>query len=122
LHLLAIMLIALQAFPASAQSLDKDLLELNTYDISRTIYFNSTYTGYWVAGGIIAAIIIIKIIAVAAYLYDYYYTPAKVDVNYGQYYQDQGNTVQQAYASHGGFKSRYVLLLQHVLTLSSYVV
>ncbi len=99
-------LIVLEALPASAQSLDKDLVELNSYDIGRTWYFNSTYAGYWLVAGIVGIIIIIKIVAVAAYLYDYYYTPARVDVDYGQYYQDQKYTNQQAYASQGGFYRR----------------
>jgi hypothetical protein len=101
-YLLAAVLLALQTcLPGtSAQTLDNDLLDLNTYDVSRTLYFNSTYAGYWIVGGIIAAIIIVKIIAVGVYLYDYYYTPARVDVDYGQYYQNQGYYQQQAYGSY----------------------
>ena len=102
LYLLAAALLVLQpGLPsASAQTLDKDLIDLNSYDIGRTLYFNSTYAGYWIVGGIIAAVIIVKIIAVGVYLYDYYYTPARVDVDYGQYYQNQGYNSQQAYASY----------------------
>ena len=98
LYLLAAVLLVLQP-SASAQSLDKDLIDLNSYDISRTFYFNSTYAGYWIVSGIVAIVIIVKIIAVAAYLYDYYNTPAKGNVDYG-HYQNQVHNYQQAYASY----------------------
>ena len=106
IHLLAAALLVVQAcLPGTAGQalMDKDLLELNTFDVSRTVYFNSTYAAYWVVGGIIIAAIIIKIIVVGFYLYDYYYTPARVDVDYGQYYQNQGTYSQQAYGSQGGY-------------------
>ena len=105
LILLAAVLLVVQACiqDAAGQTLDKDLIDLNSYDIGRTIYFNSTYAAYWIVGGIITAAIIIKIIAVGLYLYDYYYTPARVDVDYGQYYQNQGQYSQQAYGSQGGY-------------------
>ncbi len=102
--LAAVLLVAQACLPGTAgQSLDKDLLELNSYDVSRTLYFNSPYAAYWIVGGIIVAGIIIKIIAVGVYLYDYYYTPARVDTDYGQYYQNQGSYSQQAYGSQGGY-------------------
>jgi hypothetical protein len=97
---------ALLSAPCLGQQLDSDLMELNSFDISRTIYFNSTYAGYWIVGGIIAAIIVVKIVAVAYYLYDYYYTPARVDVNYNHYYQDQNYLSQQGYASQSNYYRR----------------
>jgi len=75
------------------QELDFDANHIS----SRTLYFNSTYAGYWIIGGIIAAVIAVKIAAAAYYLYDYYYVPARVDVNQNPYYQDQNYLSQNNY-------------------------
>ena len=51
-------------------------------NLGRTLYFNSTYAGYYIAAG--AGLVIMA--AIGLYLYDYYFTAATAKVDTAQYY------------------------------------
>ena len=76
--------------------------DLGNFDLSRTIYLNSTYVAYAVAAGAV----IILIIAIGLYLYDYYYGSSKSDTysstEYGGYYQDPYSYNPYAYVGQRG--------------------
>ena len=77
----------------------------------RTLYLNSTGLAYGVAIGAV----VILVAAVGLYLYDYYYGTARTDPipgyaadkYYQQYYQDQAQNGQYAYADQSQYY-RYV--------------
>jgi hypothetical protein len=79
-----------------------DPAELGSFDLSRTIYLNSTYVAYAVAAGAV----LILIIAIGLYLYDYYYGSSGSDYvpnDYSSYnYQDSYGYNPYAYVSQGG--------------------
>jgi hypothetical protein len=101
--LLLVLLVAVASLPSStAAGFDYDLLDsLGGFDISRTIYLNTTYVAYAVAAGAV----LILIIAIGLYLYDYYYGTSKSDyipTDYSGYYQDPNSYNPYAYAGQGG--------------------
>ncbi len=80
-----------------------DPADLGNFDLSRTIYLNSTYVAYAVAAGAV----LILIIAIGLYLYDYYYgsaksTPSYTATEYGGSYQGQHGYNPYAYVGQGG--------------------
>ena len=100
-----IMLVGLASLPPYTSAFDYELLDpidLGNFDLSRTIYLNSTYVAYAVAAGAV----LILIIAIGLYLWDYYYGSSKSDyipTDYSGYYQDpNGSYNPYAYAGQGG--------------------
>ena len=102
--LLLFMLVGVATLPPSTSAFDYELLDpidLGNFDLSRTIYLNSTYVAYAVAAGAV----LILIIAIGLYLYDYYYGSSKSDyspTDYSGYYQDPNSYNPYAYAGQGG--------------------
>jgi len=76
-----------------------DLQALDANELSRTVYFNSTYLAYGVAVGAVLLIIT----AIGLYLYDYYFVTSRSDpVAPDQYYNpyaDQAQYANYAYAN-----------------------
>ena len=102
---LLILLVAVFTVPSSATPFGYELFdpmtEFGNFDLSRTIYLNSTYVAYAVAAGAV----LILIIAIGLYLYDYYYGASKSDYvpnEYSSYYQDPNSYNPYAYAGQGG--------------------
>ena len=106
---------------ASDEDVDFEIQQMATDDLSRTLYLNSTGLAYGVAIGAV----VILVAAVGLYLYDYYYGTARTDPipgyaadkYYEQYYQDQAQNGEYAYADQTQYY-RYVfseLHLSHTL-------
>ena len=103
-----VVLFAMTSFVASAEETTFDVI---SDDLSRTIYLNSTGLAYGVAIGAV----VILVAAVGLYLYDYYYGTARTDPipgyaadkYYQQYYQDQAQNGEYAYADQSQYY-RYV--------------
>ena len=105
---------SIAAASAEESSNDFDVFNvqpLSSDELSRTIYLNSSGIAYGVA--IAAALVLVA--AVGLYLYDYYYGTARTDPlpgyaadkYYEQYYQDQYQNGQYAYADQSQYR-RYV--------------
>ncbi len=90
------------ALAQGAMASDYDLMDPyalgSGYDLSRTIYLNSTYVAYAVAAGAV----IILIIAIGLYLYDYYYGSTSKSSytgnEYSGYYYDHGGSGNYGYS------------------------
>lgn len=103
-----VVLFAMTSFVASTEEAAFDVV---SEDLSRTIYLNSTGLAYGVAIGAV----VILVAAVGLYLYDYYYGTARTDPipgiaadkYYQQYYQDQAQNGEYAYADQSQYY-RYV--------------
>ena len=101
---------------ASADDFDSPSFDVVSDDLSRTLYLNSTGLAYGVAIGAV----VILVAAVGLYLYDYYYGTARTDPipgyaadkYYEQYYQDQAQNGEYAYADQTQYY-RYVLFCAH---------
>ena len=97
-----VVLFAMASVVASAQEDAFEVQPLVSEDLSRTLYLNSTGLAYGVAIGAV----VILVAAVGLYLYDYYYGTARTDPipgyaadkYYEQYYQDQAQNGEYAYA------------------------
>ena len=98
-----------------------DVRPLSSDELSRTIYLNSTGLAYGVA--IVAVVVLVA--AVGLYLYDYYYGTARTDPipeyaadkYYQQYYQDQAQNGQYAYADQAQYYRRYVIAIFNPLVM-----
>ena len=103
---------------ASEDDVDFEIQQMATDDLSRTLYLNSTGLAYGVAIGAV----VILVAAVGLYLYDYYYGTARTDPipgyaadkYYEQYYQDQAQNGEYAYADQTQYY-RYVFSELHLL-------
>ena len=92
-----------------------DVQPLSSDELSRTIYLNSSGIAYGIA--IVAVVVLVA--AVGLYLYDYYYGTARTDPipeyaadkYYQQYYQDQAQNGEYAYADTNQYYRRYVFVI-----------
>ena len=106
-------LVVLFAMTSLVASADDTTFDVVTDDLSRTLYLNSTGLAYGVAIGAV----VILVAAVGLYLYDYYYGTARTDPipgyaadkYYQQYYQDQAQNGEYAYADQAQYY-RYVTI------------
>ena len=104
-------LVVLFAMTSLVASADDTTFDVVSDDLSRTLYLNSTGLAYGVAIGAV----VILVAAVGLYLYDYYYGTARTDPipgyaadkYYQQYYQDQAQNGEYAYADQAQYY-RYV--------------
>ena len=107
-----VLVLAMASFVASADDFDSPSFDVVSDDLSRTLYLNSTGLAYGVAIGAV----VILVAAVGLYLYDYYYGTARTDPipgyaadkYYEQYYQDQAQNGEYAYADQSQYY-RYVV-------------
>jgi hypothetical protein len=113
-----VVILGMASLVASAEESNNDPFEvqpLSSDELSRTIYLNSTGLAYGVA--IIAVVVLVA--AVGLYLYDYYYGTARTDPipnyaadkYYQQYYQDQAQNGEYAYADQSQYYRRYVFAI-----------
>ena len=111
---LNIWLVVVLAMASVVASYEEDAFDVAVEPLSlneRTLYLNSTGLAYGVAIGAV----VILVAAVGLYLYDYYYGTARTDPipgyaadkYYQQYYQDQAQNGQYAYADQSQYY-RYV--------------
>ena len=108
-----VVVLAMASLVASAEEseFDSPSFDVVSDDLSRTLYLNSTGLAYGVAIGAV----VILVAAVGLYLYDYYYGTARTDPipgyaadkYYEQYYQDQAQNGEYAYADQSQYY-RYV--------------
>ena len=107
-----VLVLAMASLVASADDFDSPSFDVVSDDLSRTLYLNSTGLAYGVAIGAV----VILVAAVGLYLYDYYYGTARTDPipgyaadkYYEQYYQDQAQNGEYAYADQSQYY-RYVV-------------
>ena len=107
-----VLVLAMASLGASADDFDSPSFDVVSDDLSRTLYLNSTGLAYGVAIGAV----VILVAAVGLYLYDYYYGTARTDPipgyaadkYYEQYYQDQAQNGEYAYADQSQYY-RYVV-------------
>ena len=107
-----VLVLAMASLVASADEFDSPSFDVVSDDLSRTLYLNSTGLAYGVAIGAV----VILVAAVGLYLYDYYYGTARTDPipgyaadkYYEQYYQDQAQNGEYAYADQSQYY-RYVV-------------
>ena len=108
-----VLVLAMASLVASADDFDTPSFDVVSDDLSRTLYLNSTGLAYGVAIGAV----VILVAAVGLYLYDYYYGTARTDPipgyaadkYYEQYYQDQAQNGEYAYADQSQYY-RYVVV------------
>ena len=114
-----IVILGMASIVASAEESNKfddvfDVRPMGSDELSRTIYLNSTGLAY----GVAAIAVIVLVAAVGLYLYDYYYGTARTDPipeyaadkYYQQYYQDQAQNGEYAYADQSQYYRRYVFV------------
>ena len=116
-----VVVLAMASLVASAEEseFDSPSFDVVSDDLSRTLYLNSTGLAYGVAIGAV----VILVAAVGLYLYDYYYGTARTDPipgyaadkYYEQYYQDQAQNGEYAYADSSQYY-RYVTRNQIVFS------
>ena len=85
------------ALPTAELFDDVDIAELTEFDQRNFVNLNSTYIAYGVAAGAV----LVLMVAVGLYLYDYYYGTSSrsdpVTPEYSQYYTDQESYNQYLY-------------------------
>ena len=102
---LAMTSLTVEAQPTSELFEDVDFSALGTIDERTFVSLNSTYLTY----GIAAGALIVLLLAVGLYLYDYYYGTSRSDPvpqDYNQYYTDQEQYNQYLYEQ-AQYQSRY---------------
>jgi hypothetical protein len=113
---LAMTSLTVEAQPTSELFEDVDFSALGTIDERTFVSLNSTYLTY----GIAAGALIVLLLAVGLYLYDYYYGTSRSDPvpqDYNQYYTDQEQYNQYLYEQ-AQYQSRY----EYVTTLQSLLI
>ena len=111
IYLVVVLAMASLVVSAEESEFDSPSFDVVSDDLSRTLYLNSTGLAYGVAIGAV----VILVAAVGLYLYDYYYGTARTDPipgyaadkYYEQYYQDQAQNGEYAYADSSQYY-RYV--------------